>query len=176
RNIVVAGECGVGKSSLINLVIGSDSATTANNVCGVTIETTCYDWEINHAQTFRLWDTPGLAEGSSGSVSPKRAQDALRSLLMELNKGNGVHLLIICMRGTPRVIKGMKQTYDTILSIRDKVSPEIRVVAVVTELERYSTDTDTVASMEEWWKRNSEGLSQYNMTFSGHACITTLSD
>ncbi|KAF9219549.1 hypothetical protein BS17DRAFT_382723 [Gyrodon lividus] len=176
HNIVVAGETGVGKSSLINLVTGSNGAQTANDVCGVTIGTTCYDWEFNNTQTFRLWDTPGLGEGSCGTVSPKRAQDALRSLLTELNKASGVHLLIFCMRGAPRVTKGVKQTYDIILKIRDKVSPEVQVVAVVTELEKKSTPLDIVSSMEEWWKSNLDGLSEHDMEFSGHACITTLTD
>ncbi|KAF9233513.1 P-loop containing nucleoside triphosphate hydrolase protein [Melanogaster broomeanus] len=176
RNIVVAGETGVGKSSLINLVIGSDSAPTANTVIGVTLGTACYDWKIDNTSMFRLWDTPGLGEGSFGKVSPRQARGALRSLLKELNKGTGVHLLIICMRGTSRVPKGTKLTYDTILTIRNEVSPEIPVIAVITELEKISTSPDIISSMDAWWTKNSGQLSTYEMAFSGHACLTTLTD
>jgi GTP-binding protein EngB required for normal cell division len=173
-NIVVVGETGVGKSSFINLVIGTTKAETANNVRGVTIGTTCYEWEKRDTETFCLWDTPGLGEGSAGSVSPKRAQDALLSLLTELHKASGIHLLVFCMRGTSRVTKGVKQTYDSVIGIRDKVSPGIPVVAAVTELEKKSSLPDIVSSMEEWWTGNPDGLS--DLTFPGHACITTLTD
>ncbi|KAG9316171.1 P-loop containing nucleoside triphosphate hydrolase protein [Chiua virens] len=175
RNIVVAGETGVGKSSFINLVTGTDRAAIANDVRGVTRGTECHDW-VTDTQTYRLWDTPGLSEGSYGTVSPKQAQDALRSLLTELVRGDGVHLLVICMRGLPRVTKGMKQTYDTILRIRDKIAPDVPIVAVVTDLEKRSAAADIVPSMEEWWTNNALSLSEFNMGFSAHACITTLPD
>ncbi|KAH0827305.1 P-loop containing nucleoside triphosphate hydrolase protein [Lanmaoa asiatica] len=175
RNIVVVGETGVGKSSLINLVTGVDCAATANDVRGVTIGTECHDW-VTDTQTFRLWDTPGLSEGSFGTVSPKQAQDAFRSLLTELSRGGGVHLVVLCMRGLPRVTKGMKQTYDTIVRIRDKVSPDVPLVAAITDLEKRSTSPDIIPSMDEWWTSNVVALTDFNMAFSGHACITTLPD
>ncbi|KIJ19076.1 hypothetical protein PAXINDRAFT_128385 [Paxillus involutus ATCC 200175] len=173
-NVVVVGETGVGKSSVINLVLGSNKAPTANDVLGVTIGTACYEWEKDDTETFRLWDTPGFGEGSAGNVSPERAKHALRSLLTELHKAGGVHLLVFCMRGISAVTKGVKQTYETIIRIRNKVSRGVRIVAVVTELEKRSTSPDVVPSMEAWWKSNPDGLSE--LTFSGHACITTLTD
>ncbi|KAF9233497.1 P-loop containing nucleoside triphosphate hydrolase protein [Melanogaster broomeanus] len=176
RNVVVAGETGVGKSSFINLVLGSDKAKATNDVRGVTLETACFSWEVDDTHTFRLWDTPGLGEGTSGSVSPKRAQDALRSLFTALDRGAGVHLLIVCMRGISRIIESMKQTYDAILAIRNKISPATRVIAVITELEKRSTVPDVLSSMEKWWKSNAGGLSDQGMEFSAHACITTVND
>ncbi|KAH0840209.1 P-loop containing nucleoside triphosphate hydrolase protein [Lanmaoa asiatica] len=175
RNVVVAGETGVGKSSFINLVTGSDSATTANDVCGVTTRTSCHTWETDtHTHAFRLWDTPGLGEGSFGSVSPKAAQHALRSLLRELGKEGGVHLLVVCMRGIARITKGMKQTYDDILRIRDQVSPQIPVVAVITELEKRCNDSSIVSSMEEWWTSNESVLAAFDMANSrGTSSSTT---
>ncbi|KAF9233500.1 hypothetical protein BU15DRAFT_80049, partial [Melanogaster broomeanus] len=70
----------------------------------------------------------------------------------------------------------MKQTYDTILAIRNKVSPATRVVAVITELEKQSTVPDVLSSMEKWWKSNAGELSKQDMEFSAHACITTVGD
>lgn len=177
RNVVVAGETGVGKSSFINLVTGSDTATTANDVCGVTTRTSSHTWETDtHTHAFRLWDTPGLGEGSFGNVSPRAAQHALRVLLRELGKEGGVHLLVVCIRGIARITKGMKQTYDVILRIRDQVSPQIPVVAVITELEKRCDESNIVSSMEEWWMSNESALATFDMAFCGHACLTTLPD
>ncbi|KAG9317763.1 P-loop containing nucleoside triphosphate hydrolase protein [Chiua virens] len=177
RNVIVAGETGVGKSSFINLVTGTDSATTANDVCGVTTRTCPFDWETDtQLHAFRLWDTPGLGEGAFGSVSPKAAQHALRSLFQELSKEGGVHLLVLCMRGLARITKGMKQTYDIIQRIRDQVSPQIPIVAVITELEKRCNEANIVASMEDWWTSNESALAAFDMAFCGHACLTTLLD
>jgi predicted GTPase len=70
RNIVVAGETGVRKSSLINLVTGTETTATVNDVRGVTLGMECHDW-VSDTQMFRLWDTPGRREGSFGTVSQK---------------------------------------------------------------------------------------------------------
>ncbi|KAI9574369.1 P-loop containing nucleoside triphosphate hydrolase protein, partial [Boletus coccyginus] len=123
-----------------------------------------------------LWDTPGLGEGSFGNVTPRAAQHALRSLLRELNKEGGVHLLVVCMRGIARITRGMRQTYDAVLRIRDQVSPQIPVVAVITELEKRCDEANVVSSMEEWWTSNESVLAAFGMSFCGHACLTTLPD
>jgi len=177
RNIVVVGETGVGKSSIINLVVGTDSAVATSDAGAVTVGTSYHDWDLLQT-TFRLWDTPGLGRGPSGSTSSKHAFNALRSLLTELGRGAGVHLLIVCFRGGRRVTKSMKQTYDAILALRDRVSPDTPLVAVITELERKSNAgaRDVLAGMDQWWHANAGDLSDLCMTFTGHACITTLAD
>ena len=175
RNIVIAGEIGFGKSSLVNLVLNSERAVVANDVSPVTTTSSYYDWETG-SQTFRLWDTAGVEEGLHGSGPQERAQGALRSLFMDLNETGGVHLLIICMRGISPVMTATKRTYDLIMKMRDKFSPATPVVAVITELEGRSTTFDAVRSMEEWWATNAGMFSDYEMSFTSHACITTLSD
>ncbi|KAH7888444.1 P-loop containing nucleoside triphosphate hydrolase protein [Phlebopus sp. FC_14] len=169
RNIIVAGETGVGKSSLINLVIGRNAAETSNAAVGVTLDTTHHEADVG-GQAFNMWDTPGLSEGTYGNVSAKGAEQALRSLFTQLNRKDGVHLLILCFRGISKVTKGMKLTYERITDICTKTSPDTPIVAVITELEKSSS------SMEEWWKNNQDTFSKYNMTFADHACITTLTD
>ena len=176
RNIVVVGETGVGKSSIINLVVGTDSAVATSDVRAVTVGTSYHDWDLLQTQTFRLWDTPGLGVGPSGGTSAKHAYNALRSLLTELGRGAGVHLIIVCFRGGRRVTNRMKQTYDAILALRDHVSPDTPLVSVITELERKSGTGDVLAAMEQWWRVNAGDLSDMCMTFPAHACITTLSD
>ena len=175
RNIIVAGEIGVGKSSLINLVVGAERAVVANDASPVTSTMNYYDWETK-SQIFRLWDTPGLLEGLHGSGAQKRAQEALRTLFTDLNESGGVHLLIICIRGLSRVMTATKRTYDLIMKTRDKFSPTTPVVAVITGLEDLSTTFDAARAMEEWWSNHAGVLSDLDMSFSDHACITNLLD
>ena len=160
---------------MINLVIDESRAVTGNNARGMTTTTEFHDWD-NDTQTFRLWDTPGLSEGLQGVVSPKRAQDAIRSLLTELSNGGGVHLLVHCMRGLPRVIQDMKLTYDAIVRIRDEIAQDVPLVAIITELEQRSDAPDTIHSMDEWMTEHTQELVGFNMAYSAHACITTLPD
>ncbi|KIJ06540.1 hypothetical protein PAXINDRAFT_20268 [Paxillus involutus ATCC 200175] len=56
-NVAIVEETGVGKSFFVNLVVGLDDAQTANDICGVTIGTTYYEWGKD-TQTFRLSDSP----------------------------------------------------------------------------------------------------------------------
>ena len=58
HNFAIVGETGVGKSSITNLVVSTDSA--------VTVGTSYHDWNLLETQTFRLWDTPGLDVDPSG--------------------------------------------------------------------------------------------------------------
>lgn len=175
RNIVIAGEIGVGKSSLVNLVLNSQRAVVANDVSPVTTATSYYDWEVSN-QTFRLWDTPGMGEGLHGSGPQRRTQEGLRSLFMDLNERGGVHLLIICIRGISGITMASKRTHDLIMRTRDRFCPATPVVAVITELENHSTTFDTIHSMEGWWTTNSGMFSDHEMSFASHACITTLPD
>ncbi|KAI6000767.1 P-loop containing nucleoside triphosphate hydrolase protein [Pisolithus albus] len=171
RNVVIVGESGVGKSSLINLILGEARVLASNDAVGVTLETTRHPTTI-FQHSYYLWDTPGLNEGTQGSLASKRVEEILRNLLMQLDKAHGVHLLVICFRGT-KVTRTMQQTYMSITGICSKVSQNIPVAAVITELEKFG---DSPEAMEVWWENNQNGLSAYGMDFAGHACITTLTD
>jgi tRNA U34 5-carboxymethylaminomethyl modifying GTPase MnmE/TrmE len=59
-NVVVFGETGAGKSSLINLVAGSQTALTSRDAMGCTTETNVYDVLIqNETLKVKLFDTVG---------------------------------------------------------------------------------------------------------------------
>ena len=174
-NIIVVGETGVGRSSIINLAVGAKSAVVASDVSAVTVDTSYHDWDLLQTQKFRLWDTPGLGDGP-GSLSPKYALNALQSLLTELARGTGVHLIILCFRAGRRVTGTMKQTYSTIHALRNRLCPDTPLVAVVTELERMSNPPDTLAGMDQWWQTNQGDMSNHCMAFTAHACITTIHD
>jgi small GTP-binding protein len=62
-NIVVFGETGAGKSSLINLVTKEHTALTSCDTMGCTTQTNVYDLSIESTQSsllkVKLFDTPG---------------------------------------------------------------------------------------------------------------------
>ncbi|KAG1742211.1 P-loop containing nucleoside triphosphate hydrolase protein [Suillus lakei] len=166
RNVVLLGESGVGKSSLINLIMGRDVAETSPDALSCTTTHASYDVTIS-GQCFRLWDTAGLNEGSEGRVPAAAAAKRLTLFLGSLNKGDGAHLLMYCVRGA-RATKALRTNYQTFSSaVGDSKVP---IVIVATCLE------DWRPVMTEWWNQNKDQLATYGMYFSGYACVTTLLD
>ncbi|KAG1724238.1 P-loop containing nucleoside triphosphate hydrolase protein [Suillus lakei] len=164
RNVVILGESGVGKSSLINLIMGQDVAETSVDALAITVDAAPYDVTIS-GQCFRLWDTAGLNEGSEGRVPAPVAVNKLTQILGNLNKGDGVHLLVHCVRGT-RVTRAMRTSYQMFLSAIGHSKVPIVIVATCLE--------DRLPVMTEWWDQNKDQLAKYGMHFSGYACVTTL--
>ncbi|KAF8441400.1 P-loop containing nucleoside triphosphate hydrolase protein [Boletus edulis BED1] len=165
RNIVIFGDSGVGKSSLINMLAGRKTAETSNGVLGCTFQSHLHTITIG-GEKVNLWDTAGLDEGTRGRVQPEVAERNLTKLLRELRSANGIHLLVYCIRG-PTVRKSLARNYVIFYSAicRKKVP----IVAVVTGLE------NEASSMEDWWIKGEKELAKYKMRFDDHACVTTIS-
>ncbi|KAG8213778.1 P-loop containing nucleoside triphosphate hydrolase protein [Butyriboletus roseoflavus] len=164
RNVVIFGDSGVGKSSLINMLAGRKTAETSNGAIGCTFQSCQYTITIN-GEKVNIWDTAGLDEGTRGRVPPEIAEKNLSKLLRELRSANGIHLLVYCIRG-PSVRKSLARNYTIFYSAicRKKVP----IVAVVTGLENEPT------SMEAWWAKGEKELAKYKMRFEAHACVTTI--
>lgn len=79
-------------------------------------------------------------------------------------KQNNIHLLMYCVRGV-RATKALCRNYDL---IRSEVKERVPIVLVATSLE------DKGPEMEEWWRDNERSISDFGMTFAGHACVTTV--
>ncbi|KAI6000729.1 P-loop containing nucleoside triphosphate hydrolase protein, partial [Pisolithus albus] len=162
RNVVLAGETGVGKSSLINLIANKNIAGVSNDSLGCTFEIQNYHTVIGR-DSFDIWDTPGLDEGPGGAVASSAARNRLRTFLRDISKAGGIHLLLLCTRGW-RVTRTLQNTYKT---IRQSLPPGIPIAIVVTGLERHPC-------MNDWWIKNETELARLNIFFDDHACITTV--
>ncbi len=160
-NVIVFGETGVGKSSLINMIAGTPSAAISSSAIGCTFESVPYVAELNGLQ-YRLWDTAGLNEGENGNVSADRAIESLQELVRNLQYG-GVNLLLYCIRGS-RLRDIVKINYDLFYTII--CGAQVPIVVAVTGLENED-------DMEDWWKDNVQDFDDRGMHFAGHACVTT---
>ena len=160
-NIIIFGETGVGKSSLINMIAATTSAAVSNAAIGCTFESAPYDAELSNRK-YHLWDTAGLNEGEHGNVSADRAIESLQELVQSLKDG-GVSLLVYCIRGS-RLRDIVKINYDLFHKII--CGGKVPIVVVITGLENED-------DMEDWWVDNAEDFDHRGMQFAGHACITT---
>ncbi|KAG2030669.1 P-loop containing nucleoside triphosphate hydrolase protein [Suillus americanus] len=163
-NVVIFGESGAGKSSLVNLIAGTNTAVTSSDTGGCTTGANPHDILIqNETLKVRLFDTAGLDEGPRGTVPDKEARRILKNLVRTLMEQGNIHLIIYCVRGE-RVIRTLRRNYEFIHS---QVKSKVPIVLVATSLESYEPD------MEEWWRLNEKTISELGMAFAGHACITT---
>ncbi|KAJ2917977.1 hypothetical protein MD484_g2443, partial [Candolleomyces efflorescens] len=164
RNIVFFGESGHGKSSVVNMVLGSDEAPTSSSAMGCTFQADEYPCELS-GHKFSLWDTAGLNEGDLGTVKPMDAIVNLYGLLKKLQ--GGVSLLVFCIRA-PRVNDASHKNW---ILFREIVCQEkVPIVMAVTHLENEEP-------MDDWWPRNESSFRKYGMNpcsehGSGVVCIT----
>ncbi|KAG2750388.1 hypothetical protein P692DRAFT_20729426, partial [Suillus brevipes Sb2] len=161
-NVVICGEAGSGKSSLVNMIARTNMAVTSSDAGGCTAGTNMYDVSMKMLKV-KLVDTAGLDEGPRGTVPDKEARRILKKLLRSLMEQGDIHLIMYCVRGE-RAIRTLRRNYDL---IRSQVKRKVPIVLVVTCLESYTPE------MEDWWSVNERSISNLGMTFAGHACITT---
>ncbi|KAG2041375.1 P-loop containing nucleoside triphosphate hydrolase protein [Suillus americanus] len=168
-NVVIVGDTGAGKSSLVNLIIGKERASTSPDSMGCTTEPTVYEHDVmtqDKTVKVQLFDTAGLDEGPQGTVPTAQARTALKTLIRTLKKGRGIHLLIYCVQGTQDA-RALQRNYKLLHSeLKGKV--RVPIVLVVTALE------DREPEMEDWWRNNEKSISDLGMNFAGHACITAV--
>lgn len=161
NNVVLFGESGAGKSSIVNMLMGEEVTRAANDARGVTLESQAFDFSIQGVQ-YRIHDTAGLNEGEGGRVPSRDAIIKLYRLLGGLEAGVG--LLVFCIRA-PRIKESTK--FNWILFHEIICQKKVPIVIVITGLENEP-------NMDDWWDRevNWDVFRRYEIQSAGHACIT----
>ena len=174
RNVVLFGECGVGKSSIINAIVGRPVAKTSNDVLGCTDKNVPYSVTLDTGINVNLWDTVGLDEGTAGRIPADQAKQYLNLFLQRrLEASEGVDLLLFCIRGASGtkslpVKRGHWEKYKFVFE--EVCKKRVPIALVVTHLESYDPSGD----MDTWWDHNERKISEFGFQFCAHACVTIL--
>ncbi|KDQ55076.1 hypothetical protein JAAARDRAFT_340664 [Jaapia argillacea MUCL 33604] len=157
--VIVFGETGSGKSSLVNMLADETVAKISSDARGCTFESTAYHIRVSNAD-MRIYDTAGLGEADQGTVSATLAIANLYKLIRSLD--SGINLLVYVIRGN-RLKEMTTKNYQMFYDIFCK--KKVPIVLVVTGLEGED-------DMDQWWGRNEKEFAKYGMKFAGQACVT----
>ncbi|KZP12923.1 P-loop containing nucleoside triphosphate hydrolase protein [Athelia psychrophila] len=157
-NIIIFGESGAGKSSLVNMIAGTDCAQTSDDATGCTFASTPYGIDLPE-HSLRIWDTAGLNEDSHGAIDFKTAVSNIYKLTRDLD---GVNLFVYCVRS--RITDNMVQNYKM---LRAFCAGYVPIVLVITAMENcYDKDA--------WWEKNVAAFERAGIHVVGHVCVATL--
>ncbi|KAH7889072.1 hypothetical protein F5I97DRAFT_1858070 [Phlebopus sp. FC_14] len=164
KNVVIFGESGVGKSSIISMIAGRSVARQTfprGSRCPFEFEK--YQFVINGGG-YHIWDTAGLDDDFDGPAFPDRVNANLNNFERELVKAGRIDLLLHCVRGARFRSAWLKnhQIFHSTIFRR-----QVPIAVIVTGLENHEEE------MEHWWRVNGRELLR-QMHIDAHACITTL--
>ena len=161
KNIVLFGETGAGKSSVVNLMVGEEKAVTSPDAQRCTMHWEEYSMTFD-GHSYKVFDTIGLEYPELGINEYLEAIVNAHNLITKLVSEGGIDLLLFCMRAgriSGTVQKNYRLFYEWLCE------KKVPIVLVVTGLEREDR-------MEDWWTRQSEAFEKYQIVVDGHACIT----
>ncbi|KAG1759145.1 P-loop containing nucleoside triphosphate hydrolase protein [Suillus occidentalis] len=163
-NIVLFGQAGAGKSSLVNLMAGTKVANTSNDMKSCTLHWEEYPIKF-HGESYNVFDTVGLEEPQLGIPQYLDAVENAYTLIQKLEKQGGIDLLVFCMRAG-RLTTTLQTNYR--LFHEFLCEKKVPVVVVITYLE---TEPE---KMDDWWMRNKGIFHEREVYVAGHACITAI--
>jgi GTP-binding protein EngB required for normal cell division len=138
--VLIFGKTNVGKTSLCNLLLGCNEATSASAM-GCTFETKCHRGSDPLGNNYVFWDTCGLNEPSGGKVDKKKAILKLIELIKSLNDGLN---LILYVRKAEALTELDQKNLELITVFTENKIPVLIV----------NTNADDEKSVMNWWNRN----------------------
>jgi hypothetical protein len=162
-NLIVFGESGVGKSSVINMLDGGPPLPTNGNAEGVGVARAPCMKEIS-GQTYRVFELTPRWTKSWWKWQVNMAND-VRQRLTEIIKSPDTrpNVLVYIMRA-PEIPSTAQKNYR--IFFEDVCRKQVPIVIIVTCLEHRERD------MDEWWNENESAFGEMKMVFRDHACIT----
>ncbi|KAF8550570.1 hypothetical protein OG21DRAFT_1393268, partial [Imleria badia] len=138
-NVIICGDSGVGKSSVINLLAGDQVVDVSAGARGRTLDHGSY--KINTGmQQFLVWDTVSFR---NASIDRRRVAENAVELIREVSQQGGIDLLVLCRKASwsPSLDLDQYNLFKELLCERQVPVP---VAVVVTHLEWHDP-------MEKWW-------------------------
>jgi len=164
KNIVLFGETGAGKSSVVNLMAGEEVAVTSPDMQRCTMTWREYDIAFG-GYKYKVFDTIGLEQPQFNIEGYIDAIVNARNLIMKLNNEGGIDLLLFCVRAGSKVLTTVQNNYR--LFHEWLCEKKVPIVLVLTALEGGQ-------NMEDWWTRQKHVFDKYEVVVNGHACITAV--
>lgn len=158
-NVVIFGEAGAGKSSVVNMIAGRQVVQPSINKAGYPSQTKPHVVNLD-GTPIKLWVTAGLNEEDNGTPSAKHSIINLYKLVKRLE--DGISLLVYCVRG-PEIKNSITRNYR--LFHHGLCQQKVPIVLVVTGLEGEHP-------MDAWWEMNQAVFQKQQLVFSGQACVT----
>ncbi|KAI9572105.1 P-loop containing nucleoside triphosphate hydrolase protein [Boletus coccyginus] len=156
-DIVLLGEIGVGKSSLINLIAREDVAEVSSDTIGCTKTAVKYIFE-EKGRTFHLYDTPGLVDPQMGVEPFIDPIDTIEKLIRSLGEGNGPDLLLFCIDNS-KPTAALQRNYRLFWKVI--CGGKVPFALAITKLEE-GQDAD------RWWNRHGATIRKYGIDCSGY--------
>ena len=160
KNIIVFGQTGAGKSSVVNLMAGQQRARTSSSTERCTMHWEAHSIVID-GSTFRVFDTIGLEEHQLGMEEYLDAIENAYTLIKKLKDEGGIHLLLFCVRAgrlTSTILENYRLFYECICE------KKVPIILVLTGFEREQ-------NMDDWWYKYKLTFDKYGIVLDGHACI-----
>ncbi|KAF7969669.1 hypothetical protein HWV62_26723 [Athelia sp. TMB] len=158
-NVVVCGQAGVGKSSIVNMLAGRRVADTSHDMDRCTFESASYHVAGPDHREITLWDTAGLEEGPTERAVTLDAIKNIHRLTSQLASGTGGSLVIYVVKG--KLLSSVIKNYMLVKAFCDDRLPLALVV----------TGLDGVPNRAEWWRKNEVHFKKAGLLSAGHACI-----
>lgn len=162
-NVLIVGEIGVGKSSIVNLIARKSLVQDSPDSMVCTKKTTDYDMPANSEIPLNVWEVAGFnqpRDGNSPTEKDVSALDVDLGTILARDRA-AVDIVLFCIRGE-RVRVITTKVFDF---VRELFEGQVPIVLVINHLENEKV-------MEEWWARNKEGLRERGIIGTEHVCVT----